>query len=121
MDELGVINYYEEIDTGETDINNNIVQENYHNNIDILTNYEHIRKNNKTAPKLTKYEKTKVLGVRAEMLSLGAKPLVSFPKHITRVEDIAMIELKERKIPFIIRRKVTDGFDYWKLEDLTYT
>ena len=120
MDELGLINYYEEIDSEETDVNTSIIQENYHNNIDILSNYEQIRKNNKTPAKLTKYEKTKILGIRGEMLSMGAKPLVIFPKHVTRVEDIARIELKERKIPFIIRRKVTDGYDYWKLEDLSY-
>ena len=34
--------------------------------------------------------------------------------------DIATEELKQRKIPFIIERKVGNTSEYWKLEDLHY-
>jgi DNA-directed RNA polymerase subunit K/omega len=92
--------------------------ETYHSNIDILSNYEMIKKTNKTKPIMTKYEKTKILGLRAEMIASGAKPLVNYPKHLTRAIDIVRIELEEHKIPFIIKRTTSTGVDYWKIEDL---
>jgi DNA-directed RNA polymerase subunit K/omega len=116
MDEFGVINFTDidiENDTTETTFN-----EVYNDNLDILKNYNTLKVNNKTRPIMTKYEKTKVLGLRAQMLASGAKPLVEFPNYITNVIDIAELELKERKIPFILRRKMKNSYEYWKIEDL---
>lgn len=57
---------------------------------------------------LTKFEKVRVIGQRAMQLSLGAPPLVD----ITGMQDaisIAEKELKENKIPIIIRRTYPNG------------
>ena len=67
---------------------------------------------------MTKYEKTKIIGIRAQQLASGAKPLIDVPPGITDVIDIAMIELNERKTPFILKRKVATKFEYWKIQDL---
>ena len=87
---------------------------------EVLENYDTLKKMNKSKPILNKYEKTKVLGIRAAQISNGAKPLITVPKHITDVLDIAMEELKQRKIPFILERKIGNKNEYWKLEDLSY-
>jgi DNA-directed RNA polymerase I, II, and III subunit RPABC2 len=58
-------------------------------------------------PRLTKYERARVLGTRAQQLSNGAKPMVDIG-NLTDVMDIAKKELREHKLPFIIRRPDTD-------------
>lgn len=117
MDEFGLINFTDSIDI-DNDLSDSIVNEVYNDNLDILKNYNQLKEHNKTRPIMTKYEKTKILGLRAQMLSVGAKPLIEFPKYITCVMEIAALELKERKIPFILRRKIKDSYEYWKIEDL---
>jgi DNA-directed RNA polymerase I, II, and III subunit RPABC2 len=73
----------------------------------------------KTLPYLTKYEKTRVLGQRAKQIETGAKPLVKVPENIIDGYIIAELELREKKIPFIIKRPIPGGaFEYWKLQDL---
>jgi DNA-directed RNA polymerase I, II, and III subunit RPABC2 len=62
----------------------------------------------KTEFTLTKYEKARILGARALQLSNGAQPMVKVD-GITDVMDIAKKELREYKLPFIIRRKYPDG------------
>jgi DNA-directed RNA polymerase subunit K/omega len=110
-------NYYNS-NVGEN--TTNILHDNtYHNHFDILKNYNEIKKNNRTRPRITKYELTKCLGMRAEMLARGAPALVDVPEYIDSVEDIAKMEHKQGKLPFILRRKITGGYDYWKLEDLS--
>ena len=100
---------------------NETIKESTFNDInEILENYETIKKNNISKPILNKYEKTKVLGIRAEQIRHSAKPLINVPKHMTDELDIACEELKQRKIPFIIQRKVGNKLEYWKLEDLHY-
>lgn len=98
----------------------NIKESTFNDVNEILENYEGIKKNNISKPILNKYEKTKVLGIRAEQIRYGAKPLINVPKHITDELDIAVEELKQRKIPFIIQRTVGNKLEYWKLEDLHY-
>jgi len=92
----------------------------FYDNQEILMNYDKLKKNNKTKPLLSKYEKTSIVGLRAQQIAYGAKPSITVPKHITNTIDIAEMELTQRKIPYIIRRKFGDKFEYWKLEDLNY-
>lgn len=92
----------------------------FYDNQEILMNYDKLKKNNKTKPLLSKYEKTSIVGLRAQQIAYGAKPSISVPKNITNTIEIAEIELSQRKIPYIIRRKFGDTFEYWKLEDLNY-
>jgi len=75
--------------------------------------------NHRTYPFLTNYEKTKIIGLRANQLSKGASPLIAMPKHITDVRDIARLELEQKRLPYIIKRPLPNGsFEYWRLVDL---
>lgn len=73
----------------------------------------------KTVPYLTKYEKARVLGQRAKQIETGSKPFVKVPENIIDGYVIAELELREKKIPFIIKRPIPGGaFEYWNLRDL---
>ena len=75
--------------------------------------------NHRTYPFLTNFEKTKIIGLRANQISKGSVPFVSVPKHITDVRDIARLELEQKRLPFIIKRPLPNGqFEYWRLTDL---
>lgn len=73
----------------------------------------------KTLPILTKYEKTRVLGQRAKQLNEGATPFIKIGENMIDGYLIALKELEEKKIPFIIKRPLPNGgSEYWHLEDL---
>jgi DNA-directed RNA polymerase I, II, and III subunit RPABC2 len=73
----------------------------------------------RSQPFLTIFEKTKILGFRANQLSQGARPYVDVPEHVTNVLEIAHLELEQRRLPFILKRPMPDGtFEYWRLSDL---
>lgn len=73
----------------------------------------------RTIPFLTKYEKARVLGQRSKQIETGAKPLVKVPENIIDGYIIAELELKEKKIPFIIKRPLPNGScEYWNIRDL---
>jgi len=75
--------------------------------------------NHRTYPFLTKFERTKIIGLRANQLSKGAAAFISVPKHITDVRDIARLELDQKRLPYIIKRPLPNGlFEYWRLADL---
>eukprot|EP00892_Ulva_mutabilis_P009033 jgi/Ulvmu1/6501/UM003_0134.1 len=71
-----------------------------------------------TTKYMTKYEKARILGTRALQISMNAPIMVEADGAIDPLE-IAMKELREKKIPFIIRRYLPDGsFEDWKIQDL---
>jgi len=73
----------------------------------------------RTLPMLTKYEKTRILGQRAKQINDGATPFVKIPENVIDGYLIAIKELEEKKIPFIIRRPLPNrGSEYWMVEDL---
>jgi len=73
----------------------------------------------KTLPFLTKYEKARILGERAKQLNSGAKSFIVTDPSIIDGYVIALKELEEKKIPFIIKRPLPNGgCEYWKLKDL---
>jgi len=73
----------------------------------------------RTCSYLTKYEKARVLGMRAKQIEDNHDPFVDVAKNVVESYIIAELELKEKKIPFIIKRPMPNGgFEYWKLEDL---
>lgn len=73
----------------------------------------------RTLPFLTKYEKARILGERTVQLNAGAMPLVKVAPEIIDGYLIAMEELAQKKIPFIIKRPMPNGgCEYWKLKDL---
>ena len=70
-------------------------------------------------PFLNQFEKTKVLSFRASQLAQGNKPYITVPDIVSDVYTIAKMELKERKLPYIIKRPLPDGdYEYWKINDL---
>ena len=74
----------------------------------------------KTSPFLTKFEKAKLIGTRAEMISAGSPALVTVPEGVTSAYDIAIIEFNQKKIPLMIKRFLANGdCEYVRLEDLT--
>ena len=84
---------------------------------DFIENYEELKKSYKTSNILTKYEKTKILSERCQQLNNGS---ISYIKDIqsNNIYEIANEELKMKLIPFIIKRPISNNFEYWKLEDL---
>jgi DNA-directed RNA polymerase I, II, and III subunit RPABC2 len=75
--------------------------------------------NHRTYPFLTVFERTKIIGLRANQLSKGAVPYVAVPPHLTDVRDIARYELEQKRLPYIIKRPLPNGtFEYWRLCDL---
>lgn len=71
-----------------------------------------------TTKYLTKYEKARILGTRALHLSMSAPPMVELEGETDPLE-IAMKELKQQKIPLIIRRFLPDNsFEDWSLDEL---
>ena len=75
--------------------------------------------NHRSVPFLTQYEKTKIIGMRANQLSQGARPYITIPEYVTDVGEIARMELAERRLPFLVFRPMPDGtHEYWRLSDL---
>merc|ERR1719223_365482 len=71
-----------------------------------------------TTKYLTKYERARVLGTRALQISMNAPVMVDLD-GLTDPLKIAMKELRERKIPIIIRRYLPDGsHEDWKIDEL---
>lgn len=73
----------------------------------------------KTYPILSKYEKTRAIGLRVAQLNKGAKPYTELSRHVLDNSLIAEKELKEKKLPFIIMRPIPNGIcEYWNINDL---
>ena len=71
-----------------------------------------------TQPFLNKYERTKIISERAQQLTNGGVSFLQKSRDYDSVYEIAIEELNQKKLPFIIRRPVPpNGFEYWKLED----
>ena len=72
-----------------------------------------------TIPFLTKFEFTRILGMRTKQINNGAKPFIKVPEGIIDGYLIAEREIREKKLPFIVKRPIPNGgCEYWKLEDL---
>lgn len=79
-----------------------------------------IDENHKTIPILTKYERTRVLGERTRQIQQGSPLFIENPENIIDSYVLAEMELKQKKIPFIIQRPLPYGtsIEYWCLADL---
>lgn len=73
----------------------------------------------KTIPILTKFERTRILGMRAKQINSGAEPFIKIPENIIEGYIIAEMELNAKALPYIIVRPIPGGKkEYWYLEDL---
>ncbi len=71
-----------------------------------------------TLPLLTKYEKSRVLGIRSAQLSNGAKPMIKDTFGLD-VKEIARLELIKKVNPLIIHRPMPDGnVEEWYVREL---
>ena len=82
--------------------------------------YNEINKPDKISqPFLSKYEKTKIIGLAAQQIESGREPSIPIPSSLVEPIDIAEFELKNKKTPFIIKRKLPNNtFEYWTLDQL---
>lgn len=72
-----------------------------------------------TLPFLTKYEKARIIGARAEQIDAGGQIYVQVDESIVNGRTIALMEFEQKKIPFILSRPLPNGStEYWHLEDL---
>lgn len=76
-------------------------------------------KNNITSNKMTKYEYTKILGMRAQQITMGSNPLINITRDMKSAVEVAEEELRQRKTPYIVARKINSNkTDFWKIEDM---
>ncbi|MBS7647134.1 DNA-directed RNA polymerase subunit K [Candidatus Bathyarchaeota archaeon] len=60
-------------------------------------------------PKLTRFEKARIVGARALQIAMGAPILIETPKSSASPIDIALQELEAGILPITIRRTLPDG------------
>lgn len=71
-----------------------------------------------STPYMTKYEKARVLGTRALQLSMNAPTLADVGAETDPLQ-IALAELREGKVPLMVRRFMPDGsWEDWSVEEL---
>jgi DNA-directed RNA polymerase subunit K len=96
-----------------------VPKQTFHDHREIMEKYDKMKEKYKTVvKKITRFELPTIIGFRAEEIANGAPVLVDVPKHMTDTLQIAEYEFKKGKTPFIIKKRVGNGFEYWKLEDL---
>ncbi|ESQ32656.1 hypothetical protein EUTSA_v10005087mg [Eutrema salsugineum] len=79
---------------------------------------EAVQRPRETSKFMTKYERARILGTRALQISMNAPVMVELEGETDPLE-IAMKELRQRKIPFTIRRYLPDGsFEDWGVDEL---
>jgi len=144
VDEFSEGNYETEDESDEEEVDDNYLQkfndnlnikalENIHPEIKSI-NYEEMialarvvrDKNGKiidplhtTTPILTKYERARIIGTRAEQLDAGCEAYIPLDETIINGKTIALMEFEQKKIPFIIARPLPNGStEYWHVSDL---
>ena len=108
----------EYLEADEYDISEIVIEQNDEDIHSVMKHYKKKLKSYQTTPRLTKYEKTKVLSERANQINYGSNILIENSEKYTNAYDIAVAELNEKKIPFIIKRPYGNHYEYWKLKDL---
>ena len=101
----------EEIQNGSTEIIDDYLI--------LQKDYETRKKQNISKPVLTKYERTSIISERVQQLSNGSVSFIKNPESHSSIFNIAVEELRQGKLPFIIKRPVANSFEYWKLSDLS--
>jgi len=71
-----------------------------------------------TTPYMTKYERARILGTRALQISMNAPVMVELEGETDPLQ-IALKELRARKIPITVRRFLPDGsYEDWNVDEL---
>ncbi len=81
-----------------------------------------VTKNRRTLPLLNKYEKAKIIGIRAQQISMGSHIYIDNVKNLTNPLDIAEEELKQKLTPLLVRRTIIGKkgaiYEDWRIEEL---
>ena len=82
-----------------------------------------LKSNRVTLPYYTDYEYVALIGIRAQQIADGARPLVSLEDMITSdpdfVRQVAEREIQQKKLPFIVHRRLPNGVsEYWSASEL---
>lgn len=85
---------------------------------------ESLKNSRTTLPYFTDYELVALIGIRAQQIADGARPLVSLEGMITSdpdfVRQVAEAEVKQKKLPFIVHRRLPTGTsEYWSASELS--
>ena len=122
-DTVDICNTNDETDTYQPVKENNIQRElkilSKKDFDDFISKYD--KSQNRSLNRLTIYEKTNVIGVRMEQLSMGAEPLIDEfdASTLNSVKLIALEEYRQKKIPFVVCRNMPNNQkEYWKLDDM---
>lgn len=114
----------DDFDDVEEDENiDDLAQEDEGDNIEILPSGQgHVgavpKHKRITTKYMTKYERARVLGTRALQIAMCAPIMVELEGETDPLQ-IAMKELKQRKIPIIIRRYLPDhSYEDWSIDEL---
>ena len=71
-----------------------------------------------TTPYMTKYERARILGTRALQISMNAPVMVELEGETDPLQ-IALKELRQRKIPITVRRFLPDmSYEDWNVDEL---
>ena len=71
-----------------------------------------------TTPYITKFERARVLGTRALQISMNAPVMVELEGETDPLQ-IALKELRQRKIPITVRRFLPDmSYEDWNVDEL---
>jgi len=114
--------------TNDEDINDSDIDNESLNIIDSIENIESVDQTytkyyssfKKTQYSITKFEKAKIIGIRAQMIADGSEPLID-TKNLTGAIEIAEEEYKQKKIPLMITRNINGIKEYWRLDDFLIT
>lgn len=111
--EDNMLNTEDVIEDMEEDFSYNNVQIKKERNV--IDNDKRISKN-----RLTYYEFVRIIGERTKQLTMGAKPLIKINPKSSELtyEEIAIEELKNKMIPFKIKRPVKNHYEIWSINEL---
>ncbi|KAG6090107.1 hypothetical protein E4U15_000097 [Claviceps sp. LM218 group G6] len=94
------------------------VANNPQNNKDPIKDLKIPKDERTMTPYMTKFERARILGTRAMQISMNAPVLVDLEGETDPLE-IALKELREKKLPMIVRRYHADGsYEDWSCEEL---
>ncbi|CAI2366840.1 unnamed protein product [Moneuplotes crassus] len=74
----------------------------------------------RSQPYLTKYEKTRIIGSRAEQIGRDGPFMMEHNEGLNALE-MAEVELYFRKVPFVVKRKMPNQrIELWRIEELSF-
>jgi DNA-directed RNA polymerase subunit K/omega len=110
---------YNEDSDNATDINDDFLLDDIPDDPNVSFNEKYLYGDDRISePVMTKYEYVRICGIRAKQIELTAK---KFVKNVGNLDskEIAMLELKYRMSPCIIKRPIAHNlYELWKIKEL---